>query len=85
MRARAALAGALAALALAVGATAAGGDAADPPSVVLVTRDCSMTAHICPGFVQAARRTGTRARVVSPDRREDIDVTFAVLADQGYT
>jgi basic membrane protein A len=67
-----------------VGANAAGREAADPPSVVLVTRDCSMTAHICPGFVQAARRTGTRARVVSPDRREDIDVTFAVLADQGY-
>ncbi len=76
---------ALAALALGAAAAMAGGPAGpEAPSVVLVTRDCASRNFICPGFVQAARRTGTRARIVSPDAREDIAAAFALLARQGH-
>ena len=79
------LMGALAALAIAAAAAVAGGPAGpEAPSVVLVTRDCASRNFICPGFVQAARRTGTRARIVSPDPREDIAATFTVLAQQEH-
>ena len=76
--------GAVAALALAAAAPAAGAGATEPASVVLVTHDCSIREFICPAFIQAARRTGTRARIVSPDAREDIAGTFALLARQGH-
>jgi len=84
MRPAPALAGALAALAVAVGAAAGSAAPADPADVVLVTRDCDSTDLYCPGFAEAARRTGTRARVVSPDIREDVLGTFALLARQGH-
>jgi basic membrane protein A len=57
---------------------------AEPPSVVLVTKDCANANFICPGFRQAAKRTGTRARIISPDPREDIVGTFTLLARQGH-
>jgi len=51
---------------------------------VLVTKDCAVRDFLCPAFARAARRTGTRARIVSPDPREDITATFALLARQGH-
>jgi len=57
---------------------------AEPPSVVLVTKDCANANFICPGFRRAAKRTGTRARIISPDPREDIVGTFTLLARQGH-
>ena len=75
---------ALAALGLAAAAPAGGTGAPDPPSVVLVTRDCASLDVVCPAYARAARRTGTRARIVSPDPREDITTTFALLARQGH-
>ena len=79
---------ALAALGLAAGAPAAGaGDAAapaEPASVVFVTRDCAGLDFICPAFRRAARRTGTTARIIAPDPREDITGTIALLGRQGY-
>ncbi|HMN98084.1 MAG TPA: BMP family ABC transporter substrate-binding protein [Miltoncostaeaceae bacterium] len=76
--------GALVALGLTAGAPAVGTAAPEPPSVVLVTHDCAMREFICPPFAQAARRTGTRARIVSLDPREDVAGTFALLAQQGH-
>ncbi|HTI34310.1 MAG TPA: BMP family ABC transporter substrate-binding protein [Miltoncostaea sp.] len=80
--------GALVALGLAAAAPAAapaGGAAArEPPSVVLVTHDCELREFFCPPFAQAARRTGTRARIVSLDARQDVAGTFALLARQGH-
>ena len=76
--------GALVALALAAAAPAGGTRAHEPPSVVLVTYDCALREFICPPFAQAARRTGTRARIVSLDARQDVVGTFALLAQQGH-
>ena len=76
--------GALVALALAAAAPAGGTGAHEPPSVVLVTYDCALREFICPPFAQAARRTGTRARIVSLDARQDVVGTFALLAQQGH-
>jgi basic membrane protein A len=77
---------ALALAAMVLAALAAGGQAgaATPPSVVLVTRDCALREFVCPAFTRAARRTGARARIVSPDTREDITATFALLGRQGH-
>lgn len=76
--------GAFAALGLAAATPAAGAAAPEPPSVVLVTHDCALREFICPPFARAARRTGTRARIVSLDPREDVTATFARLAQQGH-
>ena len=76
--------GALVALGLAATAPAAGIRAPEPPSVVLVSRDCAALDLICPAFGQAAERTGTTVRIVAPDPREDITSTFALLGRQGY-
>ena len=76
--------GALVALALAAAAPAGGTGAHEPPSVVLVTHDCALREFICPPFAQAAHRTGTRARIVSLDARQDVAGTFALLAKQGH-
>ena len=84
MRRRAALAAALAALGAAAAAPAGQGGTAAPASVVLVAYDCSSEHQVCPSFVEAARRTGTRIRIVSPDPREDVAATFALLARQGH-
>src|SRR4051812_5975579 len=70
-------------------ASAAGGSRAASaphgmPSVVLVTSDCASRDFICPAFVRAAARTGVRARIVAPDRREDIAGVFELLAEQGH-
>ena len=46
---------------------AGGAGAHGPPSVVLVTDDCAPGLHL-PGVRAGRRRTGTRARIVSPDR-----------------
>ncbi len=78
------MAAALAAIAVAAAAPAAGTRAAEPPSVVLVTRDCAALDNVCPAFRRAAQRTGATARIVAPDDREDITATFALLARQGY-
>jgi basic membrane protein A len=51
---------------------------------VFVTYDCTLREFICPPFVQAARRTGTDARIVSLDPREDVAGTFGLLARQGH-
>ncbi len=67
---------------LAVPAEEAGASA--PASVVLVTWDCASQRLVCPPFIQAARRTGTLVRIVSPDPREDLAMTFALLARQGH-
>jgi basic membrane protein A len=75
---------ALAALALAAVVPAAGSRAAEPPSVVLVTYDCALRPFLCPPFAQAARRTGTRARIVSLDDRQDPAETMMTLARQGH-
>jgi basic membrane protein A len=74
---------ALAALAVAAVLPAAGSRAADPPDVVLVTYDCALRPFLCPPFAQAARRTGTRARIVSLDERQDPADTMMTLARQG--
>jgi basic membrane protein A len=84
MRPRPVLAAALAATGLALGTATGSAAPAGGADVVLVTRDCGSTDLYCPGFARAARRTGTRARVVSPDRREDVAGTFALLARQGH-
>ena len=77
--------GALVALALAAAAPAGGTGAHEPPSVVLVTYDCALREFICPPFAQPrSRRTGTRARIVSLDARQDVVGTFALLAQQGH-
>lgn len=76
--------GALVALGLATGAPAADGARAAPASVVFVTFDCTLREFMCPPFVQAARRTGTDARIVSLDPRQDVEGTFALLAQQGH-
>jgi basic membrane protein A len=81
---RAALAAPLAALAVAAAVRAGDGEAAARASVALVAFDCSSERLVCPPFVAAARRTGTRVRIVSPDPREDVAATFALLAGQGY-
>ena len=85
-RIRLAAALAMAAAAMALGAPSPGGGAraADPPSVVLVGPECAVREFICPAFTRAARRTGTRARIVSPDSREDITATFVLLGRQGH-
>lgn len=77
-------AAALVALAVAAGSSAGGTGAAEAPSVVLVTYECPLREFICPPFAQAARRTGTRARIVSLDPRQDVTGTFALLAQQGH-
>jgi basic membrane protein A len=87
MTARARLAVALAALvalAAAAVAPAAEGGAATPASVVLVSYDCASQPLVCRPFLKAARRTGTRVRIVSPDPREDVAATIALLARQGH-
>jgi basic membrane protein A len=76
--------GALVALALAAAPPAAGAGAAGTPSVVLVTRDCASLDSVCPAFARAATRTGTTARIVAPDPREDITATIALLGRQGH-
>ncbi|HET6692420.1 MAG TPA: BMP family ABC transporter substrate-binding protein [Miltoncostaeaceae bacterium] len=76
--------GALVALGLAAAAPAGGSGAPEPARVVLVTRDCAALDFLCPAFRRAARRTGTTARIVAPDHREDITATFALLGRQGY-
>ena len=82
-RLRRPLAAALAAFAVAA-APMDGREAAEPASVVLVAYDCASQDLVCPPFRQAARRTGTRARIISPDPREDIAGTFALLARQRH-
>lgn len=77
------VAGALVAGAL-VAAAPAGATADPAPSVVLVTHDCALREFICPSFIQAARRTGTRARIVSLDLRQDRRAAFALVAQQGH-
>ena len=57
---------------------------ADPPDVVLVTGDCDSGNIICGPFVRAAKRTGARARIISPDAREDIVGTLSLLARQRH-
>ena len=49
-----------------------------------MTSDCANRDFICPAFVRAAARTGTRARIVAPDRREDPVGVFELLAEQGH-
>ncbi|HMN98086.1 MAG TPA: BMP family ABC transporter substrate-binding protein [Miltoncostaeaceae bacterium] len=81
-----ALLAALAAV-LACAATAAPGPRAahaDQPDVVLVTGECASGNFLCSQFIRAAKRTGTRARIVSPDVREDIVGTLSLLARQGH-
>ena len=75
-----------AALALAgpLAAAASGITAADPPDVVLVTSDCASGNFLCPAFAQAAKRTGTRGRIISPDAREDLVGTLSLLAQQDH-
>ena len=75
---------ALAALAIAAPSPGGPARAAEPPSVVLVGPECAVREFICPAFTRAARRTGTRARIVSPDSREDITATFVLLGRQGH-
>jgi basic membrane protein A len=58
--------------------------AAEPPSVVLVTKECAVLEFICPAFRRAAKRTDTRARLVAPDAREDVADVFTLLARQGH-
>ncbi len=75
------------AAALACAAAAATGPRAtqaDPPDVVLLTGDCASGNFLCNGFIRAAKRTGARARIVSPDAREDIAGTLTLLARQGH-
>jgi basic membrane protein A len=82
-----ALAVAVVAAALACAGAAASGPRAahaDPPDVVLVTGDCASGNFLCDAFVRAAKRTGARARVVSPDAREDIVGTLSLLARQDH-
>ncbi|MGE3235719.1 MAG: BMP family ABC transporter substrate-binding protein [Thermoleophilia bacterium] len=79
----------LAALAAALACTAAAAPGpraahADPPDVVLVTGECASGNLLCDGFIRAAKRTGAHARIVSPDAREDITGTLALLARQGH-
>lgn len=71
---------------LGIAAAAPGGatGAPEPARVVLVSRDCAGLDSVCPAFRLAARRTGTAARIVAPDPREDIAATFALLGRQGY-
>lgn len=57
---------------------------AGPADVVLVTSDCASGNFLCPAFAQAAKRTGTRGRIISPDAREDIVDTLSLLAQQGH-
>lgn len=54
------------------------------PRVVLVTSNCDEGNFICPGFLQALRRTGVSGRVVSPDFREDPVGTLSLIAQEGY-
>ena len=61
-----------------------GAPAAEPPSVVMVSPECAVREFICPAFTRAARRTGTRARIVSPDSREDVTATLMLLGRQGH-
>lgn len=82
--ARRALVAALILAGLAATGTGGAADSAEPPSVVLVTRDCAALDALCPAFLRAARRTGTTARIVAPDPREDIASTFALLGRQGH-
>ena len=75
------------AAALACAAAAAPGPRAaqaDPPDVVLVTGDCDSGNLLCGPFVRAAKRTGARARIISPDAREDIIGTLSLLARQRH-
>ncbi|HTI34309.1 MAG TPA: BMP family ABC transporter substrate-binding protein [Miltoncostaea sp.] len=87
--ARRALVAALAAAGLAAAAPAGNAARAAPEeaaaaSVVLVARDCAALDVVCPAFRRAARRTGTTARIVAPDFREDITTTIALLGRQGH-
>ena len=78
---------ALAAAALAMGLMGGGAATsapAEPPDVVFVTSDCASGNFLCPAFAQAAKRTGTRGRIISPDAREDIVGTLSLLAQQGH-
>jgi basic membrane protein A len=74
----------LAALAAAASAPTGRSAGKEPARVALVAFDCASEHLVCPPFVAAARRTGTRIRIVSPDPREDVAETFALLARQGY-
>ena len=51
---------------------------------MLVTPDCASLNFLCRPFTAAAKRTGTRARIISPDGREDIVGTLSLLAQQGH-
>ena len=57
---------------------------ADRPDVVFMTSDCTASNFLCPAFVRAVKRTGARARIVSPDGREDLVGTLSLLARQGH-
>ena len=80
----------LAALAGAVTTCAAGAGAgprtmqADRPDVVFMTSDCTASNFLCPAFARAVKRTGARARIISPDGREDLVGTLSLLARQGH-
>jgi len=80
----------LAALAVAVTTCAAGAGAgprtmqADRPDVVFMTSDCTASNFLCPAFARAVKRTGARARIISPDGREDLVGTLSLLARQGH-
>jgi len=56
----------------------------DRPDVVFMTSDCAASNFLCPAFARAVKRTGARARIVSPDGREDLVGTLSLLARQGH-
>ena len=50
----------------------------------MVTFDCASGNIFCPAFERAAERTGVRARILSPDAREDLVGTLSLLARQHH-